>query len=107
MKNKEPFAPRLKRTMGEQQINQRQLSKITGLSEGNISRYYNGLISPKISHLTMIAKALHVNPLWLMGMEDEKEEYSSKKEQMYALVDTLSDDQLDKLFIVIDNLILK
>ena len=43
------------------------LARDTGLSKARISQYTNGIYEPKQKALCQIAKALHVNELWLMG----------------------------------------
>ena len=53
------FAKKLKLKMEVQGIDQKQLAKLSGLSEASISKYVSGLQIPKIFAFMRIAKALH------------------------------------------------
>lgn len=61
---------RIKKAMSENGINARELSKRSGVSESSISRYLLGQMEPRANAAAKIAKALHVDPVWLMGLED-------------------------------------
>ena len=54
----EQFAKNLARTMDEAGISQAELSRLSGLSTGTISRYLTGERSPKAYHVHKIASAL-------------------------------------------------
>ena len=57
-------------------IKQIQLSRLTKLDRGTINNYLTGKYEPKQDKLSIIAEALDVSPVWLMGydvpMEREK-----------------------------------
>lgn len=47
------------------------LSKRSGISKGQISRYLHGQIIPKQSKIAAMANALGVSPAWLLGYDVE------------------------------------
>ena len=57
-------------------MKQVELSRLTGIDSGTINNYLSGKYEPKQDRLEIIAKALDVDPVWLMGydvpMEREK-----------------------------------
>jgi repressor LexA len=64
------FAKRLNYAMRVRGITtQTELVEATGISKGAISSYLEGRYEPKQQNLYLIAKALRVNPAWLMGKD--------------------------------------
>ena len=61
------FKDRLQKAMSLRGMRAADLARDTGLSKARISQYTNGIYEPKQKALCQIAKALHVNELWLMG----------------------------------------
>ena len=61
------FKDRLQKEMSLRGMRAADLARDTGLSKARISQYTNGIYEPKQKALCQIAKALHVNELWLMG----------------------------------------
>ena len=61
------FKDRLQKAMSLREMRAADLARDTGLSKARISQYTNGIYEPKQKALCQIAKALHVNELWLMG----------------------------------------
>ena len=57
--------------MAERGINQKQLSKLSGITESSISRYLHGTQRPRLDIVVTIAKALHVETDYLLD-DDEK-----------------------------------
>ena len=55
------FAKKLNLTMQQAGISQSELSNLTGISKGTISRYLQGKFIPKQKAVTLIAKALNVS----------------------------------------------
>ena len=55
------FAKKLSLTMQQAGISQSELSNLTGISKGTISRYLQGKFIPKQKAVTLIAKALNVS----------------------------------------------
>ena len=61
------FAQRLKIKRKSQGLRQWQLAKIIGISQVQISMYERGIISPTITTLEWICKALDVSATELLG----------------------------------------
>lgn len=61
------FKDRFNEALNIKNISPAELSKKTGISESTISQYRSGYSKPKKERLEIIAKALSVNPVWLMG----------------------------------------
>lgn len=62
------------------------LSKHSGISKGQISRYIHGTIIPKQSKIGAMATALGVSPAWLMGYDvNMKGEMLQPKVELYKL----------------------
>ena len=55
-----------------------ELSKLTGLNKSSVSRYLSGSSIPRSLAIGNMARALHVNPAWILGynvpMEAEETE---------------------------------
>ena len=70
------FAWRLKEALNITGTKQIELSRLTKLDRGTINNYLSGKYEPKQDKLSLIADALNVDPVWLMGydvpMEREK-----------------------------------
>lgn len=70
------FAQRLKDALRITKTKQIELSRSTDIDKGTINNYLAGKYEPKQDRLEIIAKALDVDPVWLMGydvpMEREK-----------------------------------
>lgn len=70
------FAQRLKEALRITKTKQIELSRSTDIDKGTINNYLAGKYEPKQDRLEIIAKALDVDPVWLMGydvpMEREK-----------------------------------
>ncbi|SDF77619.1 XRE family transcriptional regulator [Sporomusa acidovorans] len=65
------FSIRLKTAMDEKQINQSDLSALTGMSKASISQYLSGKNEPSKKNIAKIAEALKVTEAWLMGLDEE------------------------------------
>lgn len=63
------FATRLKEVLAIKGTKQIELSRLTHLDRGTINNYLTGKYEPKQDKLTIIAEALDVNPVWLMGYD--------------------------------------
>lgn len=61
---------RILKAMHDNGINARELSKRSGLSEPTISRYLSGQMEPRANAAAKMSKALHVDPSWLMCIDD-------------------------------------
>ena len=71
-KLKKYFGTRLKEIRTENGFNQEQVAGIIGANKSTISRYENGLSSPGVSEISLIADKFNVNFYWLAGMSEEK-----------------------------------
>lgn len=63
------FAKRLEEALCIRNIKPAELSRLTGLTEGQISAYRKGTYKAKQDGIYKIAKALNVSEAWLMGYE--------------------------------------
>ena len=66
---KEEFRYRLIKAMDREGIRAADLARKTGLLESTISQYRSGYAKPKEERLAILANALHVSPVWLMGLD--------------------------------------
>ncbi len=64
------FKDRLTEAMTLRGMRASELAKRTGLSKARISQYVNGKFIPKSDAVLMLAEALEVSELWLMGKTD-------------------------------------
>ena len=60
---------RLKEIMRKREMTARELSIKANISEASISRYLSGKLSPKLDSIQALAKALDVDPVWLLGYD--------------------------------------
>ena len=67
------FSKRLKVAMDDLNIKQIDLANKTGLDKSLISNYLNDKYKPKQNNLHVLAKALNVSPVWLMGYDVDKD----------------------------------
>lgn len=63
------FAKRLEKALRIRNVKQSELVERTQISKSAISQYLSGAFEPKQKNIYKIAKALDVNPVWLMGNE--------------------------------------
>ena len=66
----EIFAERLKELRKEKGITQEQLAEETGLTQGALTRYENGLRSPAANAIITLAKYFGVTTDYLLGVTD-------------------------------------
>jgi len=97
--NTNKFASRLRELMKEKGLTVYSLGDIIYLTPSAISRYINAKMSPKRTTIEALAKHFNVNPLWLMGLDDERDVYLSneKSENIQEKRLILSDDQISLL----------
>ena len=67
---KEKFIERLNSILQKRNLSQADLSKMTGIRSSSISDWLNGKYEPKQDKISIIAEALNVSPLWLIGYDD-------------------------------------
>lgn len=66
---KQAFKDRLDMALSIREMRPKDLSVRTGISEATISQYRSGYAEPKTDKLAIIARALNVNPTWLLGLD--------------------------------------
>lgn len=100
----EDFKTRLKYAMKYRNIKQNDLADKIGCSKSLITRYIKGQTKAKQDNLKLISEVLQVSPVWLMGydvpMTDNTK--SNLSELIKSIIDAMSDEQLEKLKIIID-----
>ena len=67
---KEKFIERLISILQKRNLSQADLSKMTGIRSSSISDWLNGKYEPKQDKISIIAEALNVSPVWLIGYDD-------------------------------------
>lgn len=96
MEQLEPIGKRIKQALYLRDMKRIELSRLTNISAGNITHYINGDFEPKTENIYLIAKALNVSEVWLLGYDVsiERTPYPTIKEDakssLYKLVDSLS-----------------
>lgn len=66
------FGERLRQCRKESGMKQRVFCEQVGISQGNLSAYEVGRLSPPVEKLVLIADALNVSLDYLCGRTDEK-----------------------------------
>ena len=76
------FSSRLRYAMQYSGMRATDLSELTGISRATISEYMSGRYVPKQRNLGRLAKVLHVQPTFLMGLTEfspaEKPSFAEK-----------------------------
>lgn len=83
------FAQRLNDALAIRETTAAEISRKTGINDGLMSKYKKGYQEAKQENLKLIADALHVNPVWLMGIDVPMETYT--KENADFSIDMLDD----------------
>ena len=108
MKNE--FQYRLQKSLSASGLTAAELSEKTGISEANISNYINGKYIAKQDKCFLLARALNVDPGWLMtGNEPtgKKEKYlpiSSEARIISEGVDKMSPDRREQALKVLQTI---
>ena len=69
----EKWKDKVIRLMSERNINQKQLSQISGMTESSVSRYLHSDKRPRMDVVVNFAKALNVETEYLLDEEDKCE----------------------------------
>ena len=79
----EPCSVRIKKALSIRSMKQSELCEKTKIPKSALSEYISGAYEPKQDRIFLIAQALGVDPVWLMGFDVpmEKEEKISPSEQ--------------------------
>lgn len=86
---------RLKTALEYRNMKQVDLVEKTGIHKGSIHQYVSGFVEPKSDRLYLMAQALDVDPVWLMGVDVPMEKVKAEptKENADAIVDVLKDSR--------------
>lgn len=76
------------------------------LGKNDLSQYVSGKVEPGQKKLTVISKALDINPVWLMGYDVPMNLNSnkSKSDLLKERIDKLNDSQKEAIINIIDNM---
>lgn len=75
------------------------------LGKNDLSQYVSGKVEPGQKKLAILAKALNVNPVWLMGYDvPEQIQNKNKSDILREKIDLLNDEQKDAIINIIDNM---
>lgn len=102
MSEKGILAKRLRIALDKREMRASELSRLSGVSKDMISRYLGGECEPKNVPLGKMSTALHVSPLWLLGMSENMDTVSEKREEVKATIDRLSDEDFEKVVKFLD-----
>lgn len=94
------FARRMVALMNEQDISQRELADIVGVTEASMSRYVNTNRIPRSEVISNIATALHTTSDYLLGKEDvyaKEDEYPKIKRLIARNASQLTVEQKQEL----------
>ena len=80
----EPCSVRIKKALAIRGMKQSELCEKTKIPKSALSEYISGAYEPKQDRLFLIAQALDVDPVWLMGFDVpmEKEKISPSELQL-------------------------
>ena len=78
------FTKRVKELMERDQISQKELAKLSGISESSISRYLSGSKEPRMDILANIAKVFNVTTSYLVGEENCAPQFFDAYEETLA-----------------------
>ena len=97
------FHERLSIAMKVREKKQVDLVNATGISKPQISEYCSGRYKPKQDKLYLIAQALQVNPVWLMGFDvDMDTKTIDVKKKIINRINVMTNDELIKLNTLIE-----
>ena len=74
----ESCAIRIKKALSIRNMKQSELCEKTKISKSVLSEYIKGVYEPKQDRVFVIAKALNVDPVWLMGFDVPMENKDKK-----------------------------
>jgi len=74
-----PVYPRIRDLREDNDMNQKELAKLLGMSQTGYSKYETGENDIPVSILEKLADIYHTSTDYLLGRTDEKEPYPSKK----------------------------
>lgn len=84
----EEISFRLQKAMNIRGLRQRDLVEKTGIPKSSINQYLSGYAEPKTDRIGLLAQALEVDPVWLMGfdvpMETREQIIEQYKDMMFS-----------------------
>lgn len=89
---------KVKELMEKRGINQKELSKLSGITESSISRYLSGERVPRIDIIVNLSRALEVDPDYLL--DDSRQNDDSYESLAFAIArngNKLTQEEKDKL----------
>ena len=85
----EACSKRIARALSVRQMKQTELCEKAGIPKSSLSLYLSGAYVPKQDRLYLMAQALNVDPVWLMGFDVPME----KKEDKTVIEPKLADGE--------------
>ena len=76
---------RIKEILSQKGMTLKDLSRLSGITQSNLSNYLNGNISPTLDTLIKIANHLKVDIRELFGKEDDIELYAKYKGELHPI----------------------
>lgn len=76
---------RIKEILSQKGMTLKELSRLSGITQSNLSNYLNGNISPTLDTLIKIATHLEVDIRELFGEEDDIELYAKYKGELHPI----------------------
>ncbi|MBQ7244601.1 MAG: helix-turn-helix transcriptional regulator [Bacilli bacterium] len=105
------FASRLRDALEYKKMTAAELSRKSGIDQAAISRYKKGLYAPNRNNIFLLARALGVNPTWLLGFSNDMLYQMSEKEaarnELENLIVDMDLDQIKKTIAFLREYILK
>ncbi len=98
------FTSRVKKLMERDNISQKELAALSGISESSISRYLSGTLKPRMDILANIAKVFNVSVSYLVGEENKSSTADAYEETLCVVTRNkakLSDNQKAELIKVL------
>lgn len=81
---------RINEALRRNEMSKAELSRRTGISPSSLSEYLSGKYEPKQDKIYLISKALNVDPVWLLGFDDEDDELQKRKEPKVDVKDIIN-----------------
>lgn len=82
----ESFGERVTNLLREKRMTQKDLAKLSNITEASLSRYISGILTPRIDVINNIAIALDVSPSYLLGEIDQIKRNESAYQETYRVV---------------------
>lgn len=105
IKLEESISQRIQKALSLRGMKQIELSEKTGISKGSIHQYVTGYVEPKSDRIHLIAEALDVNPVWLIGVDvpmDREATYGKRSADL--LMNSLEDESTRQVIEIMDKL---